>query len=235
MPVRHSGTGSTEHMTENIAATSKTTHTRKGAATKSRILDAAETLFAARGLIGTSIRDIAELAEVEQGLISYYFKSKDELFREVVARCIIGALAVQSSALDDLLHGDVAQTAEAILHVYTESALQPLMRGDHRFVNVVRLSTQVMHLSDKRHLLAPIAENYGPLRQRYLAALRHALPDYDEASVKWGFKVFEATYSYLLMNCARVGDAVLAREQIEEMRQRLAAFCAAGFLGLARS
>lgn len=46
---------------------------------QNRILDAAEELFAKNGFIGTSVRDIAKLAQVNIAMISYYFGSKDKL------------------------------------------------------------------------------------------------------------------------------------------------------------
>lgn len=43
-------------------------------------MEAAEILFAEKGFNGTSVRDIAEKAQVNLAMISYYFGSKDKLF-----------------------------------------------------------------------------------------------------------------------------------------------------------
>jgi AcrR family transcriptional regulator len=48
---------------------------------RAQLLTAAKTLFAHRGLSGTSIRDIAQHAGVNSSLISYYFAGKDGLYR----------------------------------------------------------------------------------------------------------------------------------------------------------
>lgn len=45
-----------------------------------QIMEAAEILFAEKGFNGTSVRDIAEKAQVNLAMISYYFGSKDKLF-----------------------------------------------------------------------------------------------------------------------------------------------------------
>lgn len=50
---------------------------------RSQLLDIALTLFAERGVENVSIKDLATEAEVAQGLIYYYFKSKDELLAAV--------------------------------------------------------------------------------------------------------------------------------------------------------
>ncbi len=51
-----------------------------------RILDSADTLFCEAGFDGTSIRDIAQRAEVNKALVFYYFNTKEELFQKVVER-----------------------------------------------------------------------------------------------------------------------------------------------------
>ena len=44
-----------------------------------QIMEAAEELFAEQGFAGTSVRDIAEAADVNLAMISYYFGSKEKL------------------------------------------------------------------------------------------------------------------------------------------------------------
>ncbi len=50
------------------------------------ILDAAEELFALNGFNGTSVRDIANKADVNVAMISYYFGSKDKLLEALFER-----------------------------------------------------------------------------------------------------------------------------------------------------
>ncbi|MEZ0275298.1 MAG: TetR/AcrR family transcriptional regulator, partial [Roseimicrobium sp.] len=54
--------------------------------TKRAILDAAEDLFAERGIDATSVRDITQTAGVNLGAIHYHFGSKNELIVEVFSR-----------------------------------------------------------------------------------------------------------------------------------------------------
>ncbi|MDR7093986.1 TetR/AcrR family transcriptional regulator [Hydrogenophaga laconesensis] len=54
--------------------------------TRELILDAAEQLFAAQGYGGTSIRQIAEAAEVNLGMFQYYWGSKQALCQAVLER-----------------------------------------------------------------------------------------------------------------------------------------------------
>ncbi|MGE4132706.1 MAG: TetR/AcrR family transcriptional regulator [Bdellovibrionales bacterium] len=48
---------------------------------RQQLLIAARRLFARRGLSGVSIRDIAQAADLNSSLISYYFESKEGLYR----------------------------------------------------------------------------------------------------------------------------------------------------------
>lgn len=52
-----------------------------------RILEAAERLFAERGYDGVSIRDIAEAAGVSKANVFHHFANKWELYRAVINRC----------------------------------------------------------------------------------------------------------------------------------------------------
>ena len=61
------------------------------AATRERIVEAAAEAFAEKGFRGASTRDIAQRAGTNQGLITYHFRSKDELWRAAADR-IFGLL-----------------------------------------------------------------------------------------------------------------------------------------------
>lgn len=66
---------------------------------RDQLLRAAKKLFARKGLSGTSIRDISREAKVNSSLISYYFKGKENLYRE----CLIEIGQTRLSAARDIL------------------------------------------------------------------------------------------------------------------------------------
>src|SRR6266498_56063 len=59
---------------------------RGGAATKERILDAAEALFMEHGFEATTLRAITAAAGVNLAAVNYHFGSKEELFQAVLTR-----------------------------------------------------------------------------------------------------------------------------------------------------
>lgn len=50
-----------------------------------QIIDVAERLFAQKGFAGTSVRDIAQAADINISMISYYFGSKEKLIEALFA------------------------------------------------------------------------------------------------------------------------------------------------------
>lgn len=62
--------------------------------TRERIVEAAVECFSERGFRGASTREIAGRAETNQGLITYHFRSKDDLWKAAADR-IVGQLQVR--------------------------------------------------------------------------------------------------------------------------------------------
>jgi AcrR family transcriptional regulator len=52
---------------------------------RERVLSAALEVFSREGFEGAAMRDIASIADCNHGMIRYYFKNKDNLWREAVA------------------------------------------------------------------------------------------------------------------------------------------------------
>jgi TetR/AcrR family transcriptional regulator len=59
-----------------------------------RILDAAEALFADRGYGAASTREIAERAGIGKRMLFYYFASKEAVYRAVLERVVTGMVAI---------------------------------------------------------------------------------------------------------------------------------------------
>lgn len=81
-------------------------------ATRSRLLDAAENVFWAKGVAGASLADVAQAAGMTRGAIYWHFKDKADLFQAMMARVTLpleqalGALPsqrTQAFSLDGVL------------------------------------------------------------------------------------------------------------------------------------
>jgi len=58
--------------------------------TRASILAAARRIFARQGLDGTSVREVAEAAKVNNAMIYYHFKDKEDLYQAVLADSFFG-------------------------------------------------------------------------------------------------------------------------------------------------
>lgn len=75
--------------------------TRKGRETRERIVDAATSLMADRGVARTSLDDVRAATGVSKGQLYHYFDGKDDLVHAVIDRTI-GAVLEAQPALADL-------------------------------------------------------------------------------------------------------------------------------------
>lgn len=71
--------------------------TRDADATRARIIEAAEATFAAQGIAGARVDDIAARAEVNKRMLYYYFGSKEGLHEAVLRRRLAGRREVFAS------------------------------------------------------------------------------------------------------------------------------------------
>jgi TetR/AcrR family transcriptional regulator, transcriptional repressor for nem operon len=76
--------------------------TPRGRRSRERIVDAAATVIAERGVDGASLDQILELASASKSQLYHYFSGKDELVRAVIARRLDETLASQMPWLTEL-------------------------------------------------------------------------------------------------------------------------------------
>jgi TetR/AcrR family transcriptional regulator len=96
--------------------------------TESRILNAARAVFIRNGTAGARMQEIAEEAGVNQALLHYYFRSKDQLaqavFRDVAIRIVPSIASVFAS------QDDIATKVEKFVHAYIDGVrLHPFIPG----------------------------------------------------------------------------------------------------------
>jgi AcrR family transcriptional regulator len=115
-------------------STHRDAHPVSETATRLRILISATELFAAQGPRATTIRALAQHANVNIAAINYHFRSKDELYGEVVERAIAHWGAEASLAGSELESADL----DGFLRRLLAALLTPVFEQDsHR--HMVRL------------------------------------------------------------------------------------------------
>ena len=87
--------------------------------TKSKLLEAAVTLFAKDGYAGASLRDITALAGVKHGSIQYHYESKVALWKAAVA--FLYDLMFEAMKADDAVGDNLGTPYEARQHMIAMS------------------------------------------------------------------------------------------------------------------
>jgi TetR/AcrR family transcriptional regulator len=122
---------------------SKKTLNPKQRARYDAILEAALDMFAEYGFDATSTRQIAAAAGLEQGHLSYYFPSKDDLWREMLLSFQDAFYAVIDDAIAAAPSGPAVERARVIL--------PPFLRHFAHHGKLARIMLQQFSVSSPRH------------------------------------------------------------------------------------
>lgn len=96
--------------------------------TRSRILDAAENVFHARGVAQTSLADIAQAADVTRGAIYWHFKNKGDLFDAMCERVRLPMEAMMDTTAGDAVPDPLGKLRATCVFILTETAKNPQSR-----------------------------------------------------------------------------------------------------------
>jgi AcrR family transcriptional regulator len=99
-----------------------TNRAEQRAATRERIVDAAVEAFAEKGFRGASTRDIAQRAGTNQGLITYHFRSKDDLWIAAADRLFGHLRTTLGSGLAALESDDPRERAREMIRGFVRFA-----------------------------------------------------------------------------------------------------------------
>src|SRR5579863_8421505 len=144
--------------------------------TRTRILDAAEHLFAERGFRGTSVRAITDLAGANLAAVGYHFGSKAELLAAVARRVIEPINAAQGAGLDRLLARTPDPSAAELVAAFAGPLFDEMPADDEGAARTSRLIVTILgDPAEEMRNWTGAAED--TVRDRYLAAFGRALPD----------------------------------------------------------
>ena len=166
-----------EEMTEESA--SKSTRTR------ARVLHAAARAFRANGYASTSLKQIADHADMQAGSLYYHFDNKDELVEAVLDEGVQGAQRAAQDAVDAIV--DAADPLAKIESAFRGHLAYLLAEADFavatlRMLHQVPDAIRVRHLRKQRAFgrfyakLFAAAKAQGQIREAFnLSALRMLL------------------------------------------------------------
>lgn len=201
--------------------------------TKTRIMDAAEMLFAERGYEAASLRAITAAAGANLASINYHFGSKEALLRAVMARRLVPLNLRRLEMLGrfEVEYDPAPVPVENILRALLEpisSAAQSQEGSWQRF----RLLVGRMYSEPTSRILAVFWGELSEIAGRFQAAIRRACPHLPENELYWRVHFTVGAMAHTLS--AGTLLEMLSRgkcdpSDIAEGVERLIAFAAAGF------
>jgi TetR/AcrR family acrAB operon transcriptional repressor len=135
-------------------------------ATRAALLDAAEQLFQAHGVSGTSLQDIAAAAGATRGAVYWHFRDKADLFNAMMERV--------SMPLEDALVGAGAGDDQDAMQRMRQAILLALRRTetDAQTRRVFEVAT---HKVEYVEALAPIRQRHLRVRHECLLQMKQTL------------------------------------------------------------
>lgn len=175
-----------------------------------RILDVAEEDFLRLGYVGTSVRDIAKAASVGVGNIYCYFKSKDEIFSEVVRPVV--------RELDDMMQRHHGEVGEDVMELLDEEYLRECTL---EYVQLVRRQRDLLMILLFRSEGSSMAGYRGEYTERSAVMVRGWLERMRERYPEAGLDVSEAFMHLQMVWMFDVLEEVLRGDLTEGEVERL--------------
>ncbi|MFH8450480.1 TetR family transcriptional regulator [Streptomyces fungicidicus] len=143
--------------------------------TRTKVLDAAERLFAENGYRGTSVRAITSLAGANLAAVAYHFGSKAELMTAVARRVIEPITTAQHARLDEVLARTPDPGVADLVEAFVGPLFDQMPADDAGGARTSRLIVTILSdpAEEARSWTGP---DEAATRERYLAAFARALP-----------------------------------------------------------
>jgi len=211
--------------------------TRRGERTRSRLLDAAESLFAAKGFHGVTVRAIAREAESDPALVAYYFGGKRELFDAVLLRRAEELNQIRMAELEacERNAGPEGPSVEAIIHAFTHPLLDRSANGGPGWKSYFALIGQVTNSPEWG--AAIMSKYFDPIVRHFLDKLKRALPDARDEELFWSYHFLSGALVLTFADTGRIdalSDGMCKSSDLEAVTERMPEFLAAGFKRLAQ-
>lgn len=206
---------------------------REEADARTRLVDAAERLFAEHGYHAVSLRTIMGIAQVNVSAAHYYFGSKKNLLQAVLDR---RAAPINQARRERLVrcidsHGKVA-SVEKILEAYIGPALEVCSDpGGWLFVRVSALAS-VDPSPDVQDIMQ---STYDDTAKLFVTTLKRACPRLKAGDLYWRLSCVYGAMLYLRANNGRIARVLnkktgsLDAQAVQDALRHVVPFLAAGF------
>jgi len=201
-------------------------------ATKERIMDVAEGLFAEKGYAATSLRDITGEAGTNLASVNYHFQSKEGLLSAIIDRFVGPVNQARLEALEALeAEADGASPSiERLLRAFLAPAFTRWGGQGADGARFMRLAGR-MHSETDEQLRAIFLGHFEEVVRRYGAAFRRAMPHLDEREVQLRTHFLVGAMAHTLLWSQNMPGPPFGRRKTippDEALESLLRFAAAG-------
>ncbi|MEP3333228.1 TetR/AcrR family transcriptional regulator [Sedimentitalea sp.] len=205
----------------------------RGEATRERVLDAAERLFAAEGFDAVSIRRIAAEAGVTLGVVGFHGGSKQNLMRTVLERRVEALNTRRRAALEALRDAKTPPALGDLVDAYLTPYLEYASQGDPQWRAYARL---IARIANDDRWYPSVGGLYDPVAREYLRAMQQARPDAPQQELATALTLTVASMLSLVASRARIaGLSNRAPGSPMEYRDTLITFCLGGIDAVSRT
>jgi TetR/AcrR family acrAB operon transcriptional repressor len=135
-------------------------------ATRNNLLDAAERVFLAQGVAGTSLNDIAMAAGTTRGAIYWHFRDKADLFNAMMDRVVMPLQCALASVQEPTGGDPLPALKKALRAALRQTVVDPQTR------RVFEVATHKVEYVDS---LCAVRERHREMRDRVVGQFRQAL------------------------------------------------------------
>ena len=200
--------------------------------TKNKILDAAETLFAAHGFSETSLRVITARAGVNLASVNYHFGSKKILIEAVFERFM--------TAFTESLMAEMVEMEQKTEEIEVSSVLSTLVRplitidrvrpgGSSVFMKLLGRA----YAETQGHIRRFAMQRYSHVLTRFTRLLHKASPDTHPSEMFWRLHFMLGAFIFTLAGHEALQEISESDFQesvsVEQIIERLIPFLSAGF------
>lgn len=200
-----------------------------------RLLQAAELVFADKGLEKATLREITKLAEVNLAAVSYYFGSKSDLalavFDQLSTRLNERRLADLESNLSEAKQAGRPPDLRSILTIFIRPYVETGKSG--------RLFARLV----MQHRVAPsdltkaiVQRHFDPMAKRFIQGIAEAAPHLDASELFWryvfmiGCVVYSAADLGVLDRTAQLSEGKVDISDDREFREAMINFLFGGMM-----
>lgn len=178
---------------------------RRGEETRKRVLDAAEVLFSHRGYDGTSMRDLANMAQVRLSLLHYHFGSKENVLAAAMERKLARLEDTIRHSFDTAHASDGIHDIEGCVRAFILPFLRISADKDHDLHDFV---TMTSHLMSNYRLpeVKPALARLSAVSDVFLSQLRAIRPEAGEGDLLAGVYLIEAALIFMVQDPGFLDD-----------------------------